>query len=98
MMEHVAWIPPGLDSLQWGVVLLVVQGIPRHSGGVQGRVREVGVRMVDQRSIVRRSRYRYATGACKYISVKSPGPPQVLRFLSRIQPAGTARHVEDGVA
>src|SRR5512133_525670 len=44
VVEHVAGVPPRLDLLESGVVVLVVQGVPRDAGGIPLRIGEVDVR------------------------------------------------------
>jgi hypothetical protein len=48
MAEHIPRVPPRLDPLQARVARLVIHRVPGHAGGIQGRVREVGVRMIDE--------------------------------------------------
>src|SRR5512132_4248504 len=50
VVEHVAGVPPRLDLLESGGVVLVVQGVPRDAGGIPPRIGEVDVRMVDKRA------------------------------------------------
>src|SRR2546426_7547815 len=58
MPEHIPRVPPRLDPLQARVVPFVIQCVPWHAGCVQGRVRKVGVGMIDECPIARLPRDR----------------------------------------
>ena len=65
MPEYVPRVPLRLDPLQARVVVLVIQRGPRHAGRVPRRISEVGVRVVDQRAIVRAAGNRNAAGLAR---------------------------------
>jgi hypothetical protein len=46
--EDVAGVQAGLDPLQSGVIVLVVQRVPGDPGGIPLRVGEVDIRMIDK--------------------------------------------------
>jgi hypothetical protein len=46
VVEDVAGVPAGLDLLQPGVIVLVVQRVPGDPGGIPLRIGEVDIRMV----------------------------------------------------
>ena len=62
MPENITWVPPCLDTLQAWVVRFVIQRLPGHARGIQGRIREVGVRVIDKCPVVRLARDRHAPG------------------------------------
>ena len=53
MPEHIPRVPPRLDPLQARIVRFVIQRVARPTRRIQGRVREVGVGMIDECTIAR---------------------------------------------
>jgi hypothetical protein len=47
VVKDVAGVPAGLDPLQSGVIVLVVQRVPGDPGGIPLRIGEGDIRMVD---------------------------------------------------
>src|SRR5262249_24512757 len=82
MPEHVPRVPLRLDPLQAHVVVLVIQLGPRHAGRVPRRIREIGVRVVDQRAIVHSAGNRNAAGLREQVAIERANPGHVLRFLA----------------
>src|SRR3954468_3264295 len=74
MPEHIPRVPPRLDPLQARVVFLVVERGPGHARGIQRRVREISVGMIDERSAVRLARDRNASGLREEIPIEQPDP------------------------
>ena len=98
MPEHITRVVPRLDPLQARVVLLVIQRVPGHARGIQRRVREIDVGMIDECPIVCLARDRDATALRKQIAIERPDPCQILRLFPRIQPARGACDVENRIA
>src|SRR5437660_1440608 len=86
--EHVVRVVRALDRLEPGVVVLEVQTRPGDARGVQGRVGEVRVRVVDVRAVAARVRGRHAAGGGVQVLVEGADPGDVLVVLARVGPVG----------
>ena len=87
-----------LTCCRRGIVRLIVQRVPGHARSVPGGIREVGVGMIDQGTVIRVPRDRRAAALGKQVAVERAHPAQVLRLFPRVQPARGACDVEDGCA
>ena len=73
MPEHISRVPARLDLLQARVVPFVIQRGPGHARGIQGRVREVGIRMIDERSVIGVAGDRHAAGIDEQVTLELIG-------------------------
>src|SRR4051812_46189941 len=82
--KDIARIPAGLDSLEPGIVASVVEIVPPSARCIQRLIGEVGVGMVDQRSVVRLARYRNSARLGEQLLVECAHPIQILVRVPRI--------------
>ena len=96
--EQVARVVAVLHLLQPWVVALVVQRLPRHAGGVPGRVTEVDVGVVDVAAVGLGAGYGYAAGRHEHVPVEPAYPGEVRGVGTRVGPRGDELRFEDRVA
>ena len=90
MVEDVAGIPAGLDLLEPGVIVLVVQRVPGDPGGVPLRIGEIDVGVVDEGAVADPAGHGHATGVREEVPVELANPGQAPRFVLWVLPAGRA--------
>src|SRR6185295_2700317 len=93
--EKVARIPAGLDPLQTGIVVLVVERVPGDAGGVPLRVGEIDVGMVDQGAVRDLAGHGHASRVGKHFPVEGAHPGHGASFLRNVSPTDRARGAED---
>src|SRR6185369_3773136 len=96
--EHVARIPTRFYLLQSRIILAVVERVPRHAGVIQRRIEQINVGMIYERSIVAIVWNGNATSLGEEIAIERAHPTKVVGFFVRIEPAGSASHVENRAA
>src|SRR6185369_1009157 len=98
MVEYIARIPLRLDLLQARIVLLVVQGVPRHARRIEFWIGEIGIWMIDEGAVIRVARNRHTTCVGKQRQIETTYPCHVLLFVDRIQPTNVAGDIENRLA
>src|SRR5260221_9321794 len=95
VLEYVAGVPAGLDLLEPGVIVLVVQRVPGNPGGVPLRISKVHVGVVDEGAVADLAGHGHATGVREEVPVERANPGQAPRFVLWLCPASRARHGEN---
>ncbi len=65
VVEDVAGVPAGLDLLEPGIIILVVQRVPGDPGGVPLWISQIDVGVVDQGAVTNPAGHGHATGVRK---------------------------------